>query len=84
MYPYLEFSYMPSALARSMDSDIRYCNSTGFLSYPKSLTRWCDLIEHLVRHCIARYGLPEVLHWRFAMMGYKNSRLGKHFMAGMA
>lgn len=53
MRPYLEFSYIPSALARDAGTDKRYCNSSGILSYPKSLTRWRDLIDHLVRHCIA-------------------------------
>lgn len=73
MRPYLEFSYIPSALARDAGTDKRYCNSSGILSYPKSLTRWRDLIDHLVRHCIARYGLQEVLQWRFALMGYNHT-----------
>lgn len=61
--PYVEFSYMPSELAREA---LFLFRRPSILSMPKKLDEWLALVTSLVRHFIDRYGIESVREWRFA------------------
>ena len=59
--PFVEFSYMPSALARKAVFPFR---RPSLLSMPEKLDEWLALVTALVRHFIDRYGIESVREWR--------------------
>lgn len=63
--PFMQLSFTPSAMASDPDK------TSFFMKYntslPKDYTRWEDLVTRMVRHCIRRYGLDEVLTWPFCL-----------------
>lgn len=61
--PYLQFSYMPGALAKHPNHTLFH----HLVSEPKSCDVWCDLIAAFMEHIIARYGFSEVLQWKFSV-----------------
>lgn len=62
--PFIEFGFIPPALA----SDGRaYYNHFSYICLPNDLGRWTALVEATLRHCINRYGIKEVLRWRFTL-----------------
>ncbi|WP_313638752.1 GH39 family glycosyl hydrolase, partial [Paenibacillus sp.] len=63
LQPYVEFSYMPSALAREAVFPFK---RPSILSMPEKLDEWLALVTSLVRHFIDRYGIESVREWRFA------------------
>ena len=60
--PFVELSFMPSALATSRNSVFWY---RGNASPPISMDAWAQLIEGTARHLVRRYGIREVSQWRF-------------------
>jgi xylan 1,4-beta-xylosidase len=60
--PFVEVSFMPSALA-SGNKTIFWWKAN--VTPPKSYGRWDDLITALARHWTERYGAGEVSQWRF-------------------
>lgn len=60
--PFVEISFMPSALA-SGHKTIFWWRAP--VTPPKSYDRWDDLIKDLVRHWTERYGADEVKQWYF-------------------
>ena len=60
--PYIELSFMPSALA-SADTKFGYYN--GNTSPPTSNAAWADFISTFVKALIGRYGLATVRGWPF-------------------
>ena len=60
--PFVEISFMPSALASSNQAVFWW---KANVSPPKSYERWDDLIKDLVRHWTERYGADEVKQWYF-------------------
>lgn len=73
--PYVEFSYMPSVLARD---DRVFFEHASVVSMPKDLGRWEELIETLVKHWVSRYGNDEVAQWMFVVLNGYLAFLG-HF-----
>lgn len=68
--PFVELGFMPLHLADTayhptgQDSwTPRDYQAVGFACPPKDYQRWYDLIFHLVRHCLERYGLEQVQTW---------------------
>lgn len=61
--PFVELSFMPSALAKYKTKTLFYNKSVT--SPPKSYKKWAFMINEFVRHCIDRYGLEEVRSWYF-------------------
>jgi len=57
MRPFVELSFMPSALASGATTVFRY---RGNVTPPRDITKWEELIDRLVRHWVARYGIDEV------------------------
>ncbi|MBB3113903.1 xylan 1,4-beta-xylosidase [Paenibacillus phyllosphaerae] len=61
--PFVELGFMPSELAHDRSKTIFYNQS--YVSGPKSLDRWCELVGRFLRHCMNRYGAAEVESWKF-------------------
>lgn len=62
MKPFVELSFMPSALASGKKTGIRYLNN---ITKPKSLERWSRFIKSFIRFLLVRYGKEEVESWYF-------------------
>lgn len=60
--PFVELSFMPTALASSRNAIFWY---RGNASPPSNPADWSRLLEALTRHLIQRYGIAEVSQWRF-------------------
>lgn len=60
--PWVELSFMPSALAKGKKTGIRYLNN---ICKPKNLQRWSKLIEQFVKGLINRYGKEVVESFYF-------------------
>lgn len=58
--PFLELSFMPSAIASGSDSIFWW---KGNITPPKNMQLWTDLVSAFFIHCINRYGLSEVSTW---------------------
>lgn len=67
--PFVEFSFMPEALA-SKDTHIFFWK--GNTSPPKDYKKWEALIRAFVEHCIKRYGKKEVRKWYFEIWNEPN------------
>lgn len=63
--PFCQLSFMPIALASDPNRMVDFYHFNT--SPPKDLKKWTDLVEALVRHFIARYGLSEVRQWLFCV-----------------
>lgn len=62
MKPWVELSFMPSALARGKKTGIRYLNN---ITQPKSLKVWGDFVEKFIVDLIHQFGKEEVESWYF-------------------
>lgn len=62
MKPFVELSFMPSALASGKKTGIRYLNN---ITQPKSLARWCEFVTAFIKFLLRRYGKEEVESWYF-------------------
>ncbi len=60
--PFVEISFMPSALARGKKLGLRYNPN---ITMPKSLSAWADYICRFIRFLLDRYGAEEVESWYF-------------------
>ena len=69
MRPFVEFSFMPKALAAGDTTVFRY---GGNVSPPKDYAQWEALIARLVTHWVERYGLSEVHEWFFEVWNEPN------------
>lgn len=63
--PYVQLSFMPSALARYPDKKTFYAGV--ITSPPDDINKWNALVENFVTHLISRYGKAEVESWVFAV-----------------
>lgn len=63
--PLCQLSFMPIALSSDPERlvDFYHYNTAP----PKDLKKWTDLVDALIRHFIARYGLSEVKKWMFCV-----------------
>lgn len=69
MKPFVEFSFMPAALA-SGDRTIFWWR--GNVTPPKDYEKWRALIRAFVEHCEQRYGRTEVANWYFEVWNEPN------------
>ena len=69
MRPFMELSFMPTALASGSDTVFHY---KGNVTAPKDYDDWETLITKLVEHWVQRYGLPEVSQWFFEVWNEPN------------
>lgn len=69
MRPFVELSFMPSALASGDQTVFHY---RGNVSPPRDYGQWAVLIRKLVSHWVERYGLSEVRQWFFEVWNEPN------------
>jgi xylan 1,4-beta-xylosidase len=69
MRPFVELSFMPSALASGDKTVFHY---RGNVTAPKDYGQWAILIRRLVAHWVERYGLSEVRQWFFEVWNEPN------------
>ena len=60
--PFVEISFMPSALAKGKKLGLRYNPN---ITMPKSLAKWGEYIKKFIRFLLDRYGAEEVESWYF-------------------
>ena len=60
--PFVELSFMPSALASGPQTVFWW---KGNITPPKDMAKWNDLMRAFVTHLQSRYGADEVNHWYF-------------------
>ncbi len=60
--PFVELSFMPSALAKGKKLGLRYSPN---ICMPRSLDEWEDYIRRLILFLLNRYGKEEVEQWYF-------------------
>jgi xylan 1,4-beta-xylosidase len=69
MKPFIELSFMPSALASGTTTVFSY---RGNVTPPHDYRRWAAFIKRLVAHWIDRYGAREVASWFFEVWNEPN------------
>jgi xylan 1,4-beta-xylosidase len=69
MKPFVELSFMPTALASSDQTVFHY---RANVSAPRDPAQWSVLIRKLVKHWVDRYGLDEVRQWFFEVWNEPN------------
>jgi len=69
MKPFIELSFMPSALASTGKELFTY---RGNISIPKDYAEWDRLMSSLTQHLVDRYGLEEVRRWFFEVWNEPN------------
>src|SRR5438034_4324995 len=71
MHPFVEFSFMPTALASGSKTVFHY---KANVTPPKDHRQWATLIKKLVSHWLDRYGIEEMKHWNFEVWNEPNLR----------
>ncbi|WP_338036923.1 GH39 family glycosyl hydrolase [Metabacillus litoralis] len=74
--PFIEIGFMPKDLASTSDTIFRW---NAYVSPPKNVNRWLEMLEAFFRHLINRYGLKEVRAWYFE---FWNEPEVKYFWSG--
>lgn len=69
MKPFVEFGFMPQALASGTKSVFWW---KGNITPPKDYGKWERLIQAMVKHWTARYGIGEVRQWYFEVWNEPN------------
>lgn len=69
MRPFVELSFMPATLSSGEQTVFHY---RANVTPPRDYQRWATLIEKLVAHWVARYGLSEVRQWFFEVWNEPN------------
>ena len=69
MKPFVELSFMPSALASGRKTVFNY---EANITPPSDYKEWSNLIESLVSHCTERYGGKSVSEWFFEVWNEPN------------
>jgi len=67
--PFVEFGYMPEALAKGKDTVFWY---RGNSTPPKSSQEWAALLSEFLNHEIKRFGIGEVRKWFFEVWNEPN------------
>jgi xylan 1,4-beta-xylosidase len=68
--PYVELSFMPSALAASSAQHAFWYKPLP--DPPRSYEQWGELVRVFTQHMVDRYGLPEVNQWYFEVWNEPN------------
>lgn len=69
MKPFVEFGFMPSALASGSQTIFWW---EGNVTPPKDYKKWEDLVSNMVQHWTNRYGEEEVKTWYFEVWNEPN------------
>lgn len=76
MKPFIELSFMPTALASGDKTVFNYASN---ITPPRDYEAWATLIRRLAQHWVDRYGLEEVRQWFFEVWNEPNL---EHFWTG--
>ncbi|MBO6286568.1 MAG: beta-xylosidase, partial [Bacilli bacterium] len=60
--PFVEISFMPSALAKGKKTGLKYKNN---ICMPKSLSKWEHFVKEFIHYLIGEFGKEEVESWYF-------------------
>jgi xylan 1,4-beta-xylosidase len=71
MRPFVELSFMPTALASGNSTVFRYKSN---VTPPRDMAQWAALVRELVAHWRDRYGLRELQRWHFEVWNEPNMR----------
>ncbi|HYO20891.1 MAG TPA: hypothetical protein VER36_00710, partial [Flavisolibacter sp.] len=69
--PFVELGFMPKALASGERTQFWW---KGNVSAPSDYNKWATLVGEFTKHCMSRYGLPEVKTWYFEVWNEPNLR----------
>jgi xylan 1,4-beta-xylosidase len=69
MRPFVELSFMPTALASGDDTIFHY---RANVTPPRDLRAWASLVRRLAAHWVERYGVEEVRRWYFEVWNEPN------------
>ncbi len=69
MRPFVELSFMPTALQTGGDIVFFY---KANVTPPRDYAKWADLMTRLARHWVERYGVDEVRRWYFEVWNEPN------------
>ena len=69
MKPFVELSFMPTALASGSATQFHY---RANITTPRNPAQWSVLIRKLVGHWVDRYGIDEVRQWFFEVWNEPN------------
>ena len=69
MRPFVELSFMPTALASGSKTVFHY---RGNVTPPRDYQQWAKFIGQLIRHWVDRYGVREVRRWFFEVWNEPN------------
>jgi xylan 1,4-beta-xylosidase len=67
--PFVELGFVPNEMASDTSTSM-WWKAHG--TPPKDNAKWAELVDHFVRHCIARYGAAEVRSWYFEVWNEPN------------
>ena len=67
--PFVELSFMPSALASGPQTVFFY---RGNISVPKEMKQWAELVRTFAEHLVDRYGIDQVSTWNFEVWNEPN------------
>jgi xylan 1,4-beta-xylosidase len=67
--PFVELSFVPTEMATAKATTFWWKANGG---PPTDYNKWAALVQHLVDHCIARYGIDEVRRWYFEVWNEPN------------
>ena len=78
--PYAEIGFMPQALSVKPEPYQHHWTPqaaydeiyTGWTHPPKDYTKWAELVFQWVRHCVEKYGRPEVESWYWEVWNEPN------------
>lgn len=69
MRPFVELSFMPTALASGSKTVFHY---RGNVTPPRDYRQWATLVGTLIRHWVDRYGIAELRQWFFEIWNEPN------------
>jgi len=67
--PFVELGFCPGDLATEKGT-VFWWQANG--SPPKDYAKWSELVQRLVRHCVTRFGIEEVVTWYFEVWNEPN------------
>ncbi|MDO4269469.1 MAG: helix-turn-helix domain-containing protein [Eubacteriales bacterium] len=70
--PYVELGFVPSKLAREPYRMFERCSMACMYS---DQSRWQALVQAVIAHWIERYGLDQVVSWRFTIQSFNYTQL---------
>lgn len=67
--PFVEMTFFPKDISHDSGG---LCWWNAHATPPQDFSRWKEVIEHFIRHCMARYGTQEVRSWYFEIWNEPN------------